>query len=120
MGDDGLLEIKTAKAAILVALLLKGDFPPEHRAQVQGQLWVSERKWCDLVVYWPGLPLFVHRVERDNDYIRGLAEEVALFNDQLADVVAQVEQYGEHEGTTAEPVAPPPDTVDMNEQPPVF
>lgn len=94
LGDDGLLEIKTALPHILIGLLLKGEFPPEHKAQVQGQLWVSERQWCDLAIYWPGLPLFVCRAERDEKYIKVLSGEVALFNDQLADVIDQIQNYG--------------------------
>ena len=121
LGDDGLLEIKTAKAAILIDTLLKDKSPPEHWGQVQGQLWVSEREWCELVVYWPMLPLFVRRIPRDEDYIKKLSEEIARFNIELAEVVDKIQRSGGQAAIrTAEPEARPPETVDMSEQPPVF
>jgi len=90
LSDDGLLEIKTKLPALLVEALLRGDVLPEHMAQVQGGLWVTRRQWADVVCYWPGLPLCVRRVERDEDYIRRLAAEVEAFNADLADIVTTV------------------------------
>lgn len=90
IGDDGLLEIKTALPHILIEHILKDQFPPEHKAQCQGALWVSGRQWIDIAVYWPSLPLFVKRAARDEEYITALAGEVARFNADLADIVEKV------------------------------
>lgn len=90
IGTDGMLEIKTERADLLIDTLLHGEVPPEHVAQCQGQLWVAERKWVDLVVYWPKLPLFVRRIHRDEAYIRMLASEVEAFNAELDDMVKRV------------------------------
>src|SRR5262245_9941599 len=57
--EDGLLEIKTALPHIVVDLLATGRPPPEHKAQVQGGMWLTGRKWCDLIVYCEGLPMYV-------------------------------------------------------------
>lgn len=64
--------------------------PPEHKPQVQGQLWVSERKWCAFCVFDPrvaasGLDrLLVVKVERDDEYIDNiLAPKVIEFRDWL-------------------------------------
>lgn len=95
LGDDGLLEIKTQKADLLIDTLLKGSFPAEYVAQCQGALWVSERDWLDIAVYWPGLPLFVRRATRDEAYIANLSAEVDRFNDELAALVEKVRRYGE-------------------------
>ena len=119
LGDKGLLEIKTALPHILIDTLLKDKSPAEHWGQVQGQLWVSEREWCELVVYWPMLPLFVRRIPRDEDYIKKLSGEVARFNAELAEVVNKIQRYG-GQAADAKPEARPPETVDMSEQPPVF
>ena len=91
---DGLLEIKTKIPALHIECLMRADFPPEHRAQCQGALWVSEREWIDLAVYWPGLPLVVYRATRDDDYIANLAAEVDRFNDELDAIVERVRRYG--------------------------
>lgn len=94
LGADGLLEIKTRMGHLQVELLLSNKFPPEHRAQVQGGLWVTEREWCDLTVYSPGLPLYVSRQYRDDEYIKSLADSVDRFNEELGRVVDRVQRYG--------------------------
>jgi hypothetical protein len=95
IGDAGGLEIKTALAHIQIDRLLRDTLPPEHKAQVQGGLWVAEREWWDFVSYSPKLPLFVHRVHRDDGYIANLAGAVAAFNDELAETVERIRRYGE-------------------------
>ena len=89
---DGLLEIKSKLPHILLDVLEKGKLPSEHVAQVQGQLWVSGRQWCDFVAYWPRLPLFCVRVERDDAYIATLEQAVADFVGELDGYIAK---YGQ-------------------------
>lgn len=87
---DGLLEIKTKLPHLQIEALEGNKLPSEHVAQVQGQLWVSGRAYCDFVSYWPKLPLFCIRVERDEKYIATLAQEVADF---IGELDALVERY---------------------------
>lgn len=94
IGDDGGLEIKTALAHIQIDRLLKGELPSEHRAQVQGNIWLTERKWWDFVSYSPGLPLFVTRVARDDTYIANLISAVDQFNLELDAMVERIRAYG--------------------------
>lgn len=94
IGEDGLLEIKTALPHILIGYIEADKFPPEHMAQCQGNLWVSEREWLDISVYWPKMPPFIKRITRDEKYILNLAGEVARFNDELAALVERVKAYG--------------------------
>ena len=95
IGDEGLLEIKTCAAHILIEHILKGEFPPEHRAQTQGQLWIAEREWVDLICFWPGMPPFVKRAVRDESYIQTLSEAVDQFNDELAAMVSKINSFWE-------------------------
>lgn len=90
LGNSGLLEIKTKRADILVDVLLRGEFPLEHRAQCQGALWVTEREWVDLCCYWPNMPTCIHRAYRDEPYIATLVEEVTRFTDELQTMVARL------------------------------
>lgn len=90
VGDAGLTEIKTKMPKFQVAVILAGDVPKEHMAQCQGGLWVAEREWIDFVSYWPGMPLFVKRMYRDEQYIRNLSERVQRFNEMLEDRMARV------------------------------
>jgi hypothetical protein len=93
VGADGGLEIKTTRGDLLIEILLKDEVPPEHKAQVQGNLWVCEREWWDVVVYWPKMPLFKKRVVRDETYIANLASEVDRFNEDLAKLVTDIRKY---------------------------
>lgn len=95
IGDDGMFEAKSKFPHLLIERLLSDDFPPEHKAQCQGALWVAEREWIDIVVYWPKMPLFVKRAYRDGPYIISLASAVKQFNEELAEVVERVRRYGQ-------------------------
>lgn len=101
LGTDGVLEIKTQLPHLLIETHLKDGFPPEHKAQCQGALWVAEREWIDIAVYWPKLPLFVKRAYRDEPYIADLAQAVDDFNHELADVVARIRALGPREAVAA-------------------
>jgi hypothetical protein len=95
VGDRGGLEIKTALAHIQIDRLLKGTLPPEHRAQVQGCIWICERDWWDFVSYSPKLPPLIVRVPRDDGYIANLSGAVAQFNEELAQTVQTIRAYGQ-------------------------
>lgn len=65
VGDDGLIEIKSPKQKNHLRSLLSDEVPAEYVPQVQAGLAVTDRAWCDFISYAPGLPLFIHRCERD-------------------------------------------------------
>lgn len=93
IGDDGMLEIKTQKPDLIIDTILKDQFPPEHKAQCQGALWVAEREWIDIIVYWPKFPPFIKRATRDEEYIANLSDEVGRFNVELHELVEKIKSY---------------------------
>lgn len=90
LGNDGLLEIKTKLPHLQLDVLLNKQMPSQHLAQVQGQLWVAEREWCDFVSYWPKLPLFVQRIYRNEDYIKSLAAAVDDFLNEMTSLQGKI------------------------------
>lgn len=82
VGEDGLLEIKAFAAANHVAALL-GETDDGYQCQVQGQLWISERKWCDRCWFNPSMPSLIQRFERDEEFIGELAQAVDSFVERL-------------------------------------
>ena len=96
VGEDGGLEIKTAMPTVHLPRLRSGKLPSEHKAQVQGNLWITGRAWWDFMSYWPGLPPLIVRVQRDEDYIAKLAAAVDAFNADLDAVVAAIAPPIEH------------------------
>ena len=94
VGSDGMLELKTAFPHILIDKILRDEFPPEHRAQCQGNLLVADREWIDIGIYWPKMPMFVKRASRDASYIRNLSNEIEIFNAELHELVEKIRRYG--------------------------
>lgn len=91
IGDKGLLEIKCLNAANHIEVL-KDGMPSKYKPQVQVQLWVTGRDWCDFCAYHPDFPerlqLSVTRVAADPEYHAMLKIESELF---LAEVAKEVE-----------------------------
>lgn len=98
VGDDDVLELKTAKPSILIALLEKDQFPPEHISQCQGALLVSARKRVSLCVFWPGMPMLIKQADRDVAYLANLKNEIDAFNTELAAMVERIKRYSERKG----------------------
>jgi putative phage-type endonuclease len=65
IGDDGLLEIKCPAYNTFIDYLISGQVPSEYFYQLQGQLFVTGRKWVDFVGYHPALPILIVRVYPD-------------------------------------------------------
>lgn len=91
--NDGTLEIKAPNSDTLIKYMismlpvedenydlvkmlgLKGEEWLYYYEQIQMQLWIAKRKWCDFCVYDPDLAedgqLIVKRIVRNNQYING-------------------------------------------------
>lgn len=94
LGERAGLEIKIAVPHIQIERLERGELPAEHRAQVQGSLWVADRDEWEFVSYCPKLPLFRVRVPRDEVYIATIASAVDEFNTELAAMIDRIRRYG--------------------------
>lgn len=80
IGDDGMLEIKCLNPERHVAAFIdihNGVVPADYVMQVQGQLMVAERKWCDLLFHHAKLPQATIRVEPDPELHDALREGIA-------------------------------------------
>ena len=85
VGDDGGLEIKGAEPHVQARRLLYGWPEHEHYQQVQGNLFVCERKWWDLMSYSSkDMPSLIIRFERDEAFIDKLRKELDSFCTELA------------------------------------
>lgn len=94
LGDRAGLEIKIAVPHVQIERLEKNELPAEHRAQVQGSIWIADRDHWEFVSYCPKLPLLRICVPRDDGYIATLSGAVNEFNDELAALVERMRRYG--------------------------
>jgi len=90
VGNDGLLEIKTKLPHLQLEVLLSGNVPSHHMKQIQGQIMIAEREWCDFVSYWPGLPMFVKRVYRDQRLCDEIRLAINEFNAELNEIIEKI------------------------------
>lgn len=94
VGTDGLLELKVPAEHTHVAYLLTSAVDSEYYPQVQGQLWITERKWLDIMSYHPEMPPAIVRVERDEKYIATLRAGVESFSRDLERAAVDLRERG--------------------------
>lgn len=83
VGEDGLLEVK-CPSYTNHKLYCKGRMlPTKYIQQVQGELYITGRWWCDFFSYYPGEKSFKVRVSRDEGFIYLLANEIKLFHSEM-------------------------------------
>lgn len=94
IGEDGLIEIKCPNSKTHLSTLLSKKAPSKYIPQMQTQMAVMNRQWCDFVSFDPRLPeelqLFVVRVNRDDEYIAKLEEEVTAFLEEVESTVTKL------------------------------
>jgi len=92
--DNGLIELKNPIGKTQIERLLDPKLPTKYIQQVQGQLLVTGRDWCDFVSYYPGLPLMRVRVEPDKAFLIKLEAELVAFCDELDEICEQITSGG--------------------------
>ena len=77
--DEGLLEIKAPLPHTQVEYWISGELNERFRPQLQGQLYISQRSWVDILCWHDVLPKVVMRVEPDAQFIKTLDRELQIF-----------------------------------------
>lgn len=98
--DDGIIEIKNVIPAEQVRLLTTGKIKGEYLKQIQTNLHVRSKKWCDYIQVSLGdeengeLPdeykVKIIRVYRDEVMIQQIRKEVAFFHHDLKKLMVQL------------------------------
>ena len=95
VGEEGLIEVKCPyNSQVHVKTMVTREIPSEYIPQVDGNLWVTGREWCDFISYDPRMnknSLVVIRRERDEAAINKLANSVRRFRDRLQELI---DEYG--------------------------
>ena len=97
VGADGLIEIKCILSPEKLVNICRDGDPSEYMHQIQGGLWITGRKWADLVVYAPqlasiGRSLIVQRIPRDDNYIEALEMDLMRFAKIVSDYETTLRQ----------------------------
>ena len=93
---DGLIEIKCPNSNTHIEYLSDGKPPTKYIPQMQCQMAVTGRQWCDFVSFDPRLPddlqLFVVRLERDQEYIEAMEAEVKKFLSEVDEMFTKLKE----------------------------
>jgi len=95
VGDEGLLEVKAPLPHTQVEYWLSGEVSERFRPQLQGQLYVSQRSWVDILCWHDVLPKLVVRVEPDEKFITALDRELQIFNYFIERVMEKIRATSE-------------------------
>jgi putative phage-type endonuclease len=87
---DGLLEIKCPLAHTHIEYLREGTIPAAYIPQVQGQMLVMDKPWCDFLSYHPDMKPLLVRVERDDAFCKVLHEAL---KELVANIKTNVEAF---------------------------
>ena len=93
VGDDGKIEIKCTIPSVHIETIISDKAPSAYRKQMQWGVYISERKWCDFVSYSPLVavkPIWIKRVERDEDLIKELDEGADKFIQEMLEIVKKI------------------------------
>lgn len=89
IGDDGLIEIKSRRQKTHVEIVLTGEVPERHMAQIQTGLLVSGRKWCDYVDFSNGMHLFPKRVTPDPAWFNAITDAAMAAEEAIRDIITR-------------------------------
>ena len=94
VGDDGLIEIKCPLDVEYFRMLLGGDPKPEYVWQVQMQLLITGRDWCDFVNYSPNYDqeLVIHRIEPDEIMLSKLRDGIRSGTRMIQEIKQKMEK----------------------------
>lgn len=92
IGEDGLQEIKCKNDANFARYMFDKIIDPAHIWQMQMQLLISERQYCDYVVFNPNFPtsVIVTKVVRDEIAIEKLRIGLEEAQEKLDNVLAKI------------------------------
>lgn len=80
VGKDGMVEFKCPNENNFWKLYLHPKISPQHYTQMQFNMWVAKRLWCDYVNYSTMERPIIQRVPRDEEYIKAIEERAAEVN----------------------------------------
>mgnify|MGYP000190916115 FL=1 len=94
VGDDGLIEIKCLTTVNHLRSIYENQPPKDYLPQVHWQMACTGRKWCDLTLFDPRVPLEMQlhtfRIHRDESEIERLEAGVEAFNNEIEAVITNL------------------------------
>lgn len=91
--EDGIIEIKCPyNGGNHLKSMLTGEiYNSDYEYQIQGYLWITNRKWCDFITYDPDLieelQINIIRVERNEEIINGIKAVMEMVKIKIQEIL---------------------------------
>lgn len=94
IGVDGGIEIKNFKPSCFVEYMFTGKVDTGYQWQCQFNMFVTDRKWWDYVVYNPDFaePLIIKRIDRDDLAIEKIKAGVEAGKELIKSYLLQIQK----------------------------
>ena len=93
-GPLGLIEIKCPWSTQVHLETWLNGMPEDHQAQIQGQMWLTGRQWCDFVSFDLRMPadlqLYVQRIKGNPEFQAKLEREIIAFSAEADEIVSRL------------------------------
>lgn len=98
IGEDGLIEIKCPNDSVYFKLLLSDNIKPEYIAQMQMQLYVTDRQYCYFVSYNPNFEksLYIKKITRDEEMIEKLKKGLDKGTELIKEIKKNFRKVGQN------------------------
>jgi putative phage-type endonuclease len=93
VGEKGLIEVKCPGNSEFMRQLITKEIPKQYLCQMQWGMFLSNRTWCDYVVYNPDYdksPLYIDRVDRNDKMIELLKANYLAFEGELDEILERI------------------------------
>jgi len=91
LSADGMQEVKCPFNSKNHINNLVYGMDKDHMPQIQGNLWINGREWCDFISFDPRISgegrLYVERIFRDEEYISRLERKLNKFAEELKKIL---------------------------------
>lgn len=91
IGNDGMIEVKCPLGTEFLRFADTLEIPPAHYAQMQFNLFVTRRIWCDYVVFHPQFDpkILIERIELNPDICARFAKAAEYFEAEARRLVKE-------------------------------
>jgi putative phage-type endonuclease len=93
VGSEGIIEIKCPyNTTNHLKFLLGGAIPKKYACQMQANMWITGRKWCDFISFDPRitdrkLKIYVRRIDRDSELTKEMESKAKILLQRLQEII---------------------------------
>ena len=99
VGDDGIIEIKCPSSAVFLRHFIYDDIEKQYYIQIQFNLMVSGRKWCDFIRYNENFDLYIKRVYVDEECQKEIREALKDCIEEIKEIIKSYKERGKNDNT---------------------